>query len=421
MDKKRNALSVLSAGVALAFALRREKRDAAKRAQALRPGGSASSASKAAAAKVGATGRFTTGKPSRANSVASKPITNKSIATKPSGAKPNDTRAAGGKAGNAGPGKTAGARPGVDAGAPAEIPLDGWWQIIKRMVSKFGENELLSEAASVTFFALLALFPAVTAIVSIYGLFADRATIEEKLNVASGFVPSGGMEIIRDQVHRLTQTPAGGLSLGAIVGLLAALWSANQGSKAMFSALNAVYGERESRGFVKLTITSLTFTLGTIVVLVAAIAAIVVLPLAFRAIGIEGSDVDLIARIGRWPATILLLILALSLLYRFAPSRKPARWRWVTWGGTVAAVAWVALSAGFSWYVSNFGNYNKTYGSLGAIIGFMTWIWLSATVLLVGGQLNAEMEAQTGRDSTVGEEKPVGARKAQAANTVAAK
>ncbi len=421
MDKKPNAFSVLSAGVAFALALRRTNRDADKRAQALRPGGSSAARSKAAAAKAGArpvTPRSGGAKPSGAKPIASKPIASKPGTTKPDNTKPGAAKPGATKAASREPDV---ARPGVDAAAPQEIPLGGWWQIAKRMVSKFGENELLAEAASVTFFALLALFPAITAIVSIYGLFADRATIEEKLNVASGFVPSGGMEIIRDQVHRLTQTPAGGLSVGAIVGLLAALWSANQGSKAMFGALNAVYGERESRGFVKLTITSLTFTLCTVVVLVAAIAAIVVLPLAFNALGIGGSEVDLIARIGRWPATILLLILALSLLYRFGPSRTPARWRWVTWGGTFAALAWVALSAGFSWYVSNFGNYNKTYGSLGAIIGFMTWIWLSATVLLAGGQLNAEMEAQTERDSTVGGEKPVGARKAQAADTVAAK
>ena len=391
MARKRNAFSVLGAGIALAFALRRTNRDAAKRMAALRPG-------QPSASRVAAKAR---GKPVRGKAADAK--ASKDHAVK--GRYQQD----------------ADARPGIGADAPEEIPLRGWWQIAKRVVQKFGENELMSEAASVTFFALLAMVPAITAIVSIYGLFADRATIEDRLAAMSGFVPSGGMDIIRDQVHRLTQSPAGGLGIGAIIGLLAALWSANQGSKAMFSALNAVYGERESRGFIKLTLTSLTFTLCTIVVLLAAIAAIVVLPLAFSFVGIGGSVVDLIARVGRWPATLLLLILALSLLYRFGPSRRPARWRWVTWGGAIAAIAWLALSAGFSWYVSNFGSYNKTYGSLGAIIGFMTWIWLSSTVLLAGGQLNAEMEAQTERDSTVGGDKPVGGRGARAADTVAAK
>ncbi len=405
MLRKRNIFSVLSTGVALTLALRRTNRDAAKRVKTLRPEGpSPAEANKAARAAARA-----------------KPSNIERPNTKSSNIKPSSVKPASAKPSSAGPAKPDSDRPGIEATAPSEIPLQGWWQIGKRTVRNFSENELMSEAASVTFFALLALFPAVTAIVSIYGLFADRSTIEERLNAASGFVPSGGMEIIRDQVHRLTQSPAGGLSMGAIIGLLAALWSANQGSKAMFSALNAVYGEKESRGFIRLTLTSLTFTLCTIVVLLAAIAAIVVLPLVFGALGIGGSDVDIIARLGRWPATILLLILALSLLYRFGPSRRPARWRWVTWGGTVAAIAWVALSAGFSWYVSNFGSYNKTYGSLGAIIGFMTWIWLSATVLLAGGQLNAEMEAQTERDSTVGGDQPLGSRSARAADTVAAK
>ena len=398
MAKKRNAFSVLGAGIALAFALRRTNRDAAKRMEALRPGRSSS-----ALARAASTGG---GDPVRGKAADGK--ARKNLASK--GSTPKDRSR-----------NDAGARPGVGAEAPEEIPLQGWWQIAKRVVQKFGENELMSEAASVTFFALLAMVPAITAIVSVYGLFADRATIGDRLAAMSGFVPSGGMDIIRDQVQRLTQSPAGGLGIGAIIGLLAALWSANQGSKAMFSALNAVYGERESRGFIKLTLTSLSFTLCTIVVLLVAIAAIVVLPLAFSFIGIGGSAVDLIARVGRWPATLLLLILALSLLYRFGPSRRPARWRWVTWGGAIAAIAWLALSAGFSWYVSNFGSYNKTYGSLGAIIGFMTWIWLSATVLLAGGQLNAEMEAQTERDSTVGGDKPVGGRGARAADTVAAK
>ncbi len=309
---------------------------------------------------------------------------------------------------------------GVGAEAPEQIPLKGWWQIAKRAATKFNENELLSEAASVTFFALLALAPAITALVSIYGLFAERSSIESRLDAVSGFLPSGGMEIIRDQVQRLTHSPTSGLSLGAIFGVLAALWSANQGSKAMFSALNAVYGEHESRGFFKLTFTSLTFTLGAVAILLGLIGVIVVLPVAFRWIGL-GGQIDLLIRICQWPAIILVLMLALSALYRFGPSRHVARWRWVTWGGAMAALAWIALSLGFSWYVANFGNYNKTYGSLGAIVGFMTWIWLSSTVLLAGGQINAEMEVQTGKDSTAGPDKAPGQRGAKAADTVGAR
>ena len=226
------------------------------------------------------------------------------------------------------------------------------------------------------------------------------------------------MDIIRDQVHRLTQTPASGLSVGAVIGVLTALWSANAGTKAMFSALNDVYGEREERGFVKVTATSLAFTLGAIAFLLLGIALIVALPLLFKALGLD-SVFSAIAEIGRWPVILLILTSALAVLYRFGPSRRLAQWRWVTWGGTIGAISWLGLSIGFSWYVAHFGSYNKTYGSLGAIIGFMTWIWLSTTVLLVGAQINAELEAQTERDSTVGGHKPLGARGAASANTVA--
>ena len=308
-------------------------------------------------------------------------------------------------------------RQGRTADAPQNIPAQGWFQVAKRVAKKFSENELMAEAAGCTFYALLSLFPAITAIVSIYGLFADRSNIEGQLNGIAAFLPSGGMDIIRDQVHRLTQSPASGLSVGAVFGLLAALWSANAGTKAMFSALNDVYGEREERGFVRVTATSLAFTLGGIAFLLLGIGLIVALPLVFRALDLD-SDFAIVARIGRWPAVLLVLIVALAILYRYGPSRRLARWRWVSWGGAIGAISWLGLSVGFSWYVAHFGNYNKTYGSLGAIIGFMTWIWLSTTVLLVGAQVNAEMETQTEHDTTAGAPRPLGQRGAMAADTV---
>ena len=282
----------------------------------------------------------------------------------------------------------------------------------------FRENELLSEAAGVTFYALLSLFPAITAIVSVYGLFANPATIQSHLDAASGLIPTGGMQIIDDQVKRLAASPASGLSAGAIIGVLAALWSANQGTKAMFSALNDVYGERERRGFVRLTAVSLAFTAGGILIMLLGIGLIVVLPLVFQAAGMAGAF-DIVARVARWPVLLAALMAMLrALLYRYGPSRRLALWRWVTWGGAIAAVTWVALSVGFSWYVEHFGSYNKTYGSLGAIIGFMTWIWLSTTVLLLGAQINAELETQTAADSTIGGGKPLGRRGASAADTL---
>ena len=307
---------------------------------------------------------------------------------------------------------------GQHASTPADIPARGWFEIAKRTAKKFSDNKLMSEAASVTFFALLSLFPAITALVSIYGLFTDPSTIKAHLDDVAGFIPSGGLQIIEDQVKRLTESPRGGLSVGAAIGILAALWSANQGAKAMLSALNDVYGERENRGFFKLTAVSLAFTVGGVVASLVGIALVLVLPIVFEAIGL-GSALDLVMKIARWPVMLLGLMAALAVLYRFGPSRHLAQWRWVSWGGGIGAVSWVALSFGFSWYVEHFGSYNKTYGSLGAVIGFMTWIWLSSTVLLLGAQINAEMETQTAKDTTVGGEKQPGTRGANAADTVA--
>ena len=305
---------------------------------------------------------------------------------------------------------------GRHAATPTEIPRAGWWAIAKRTAQKFGENELMSEAASVTFYALLSLVPAITATVSLYGLAADPSTIAKQLDSLSGLVPSGGMEIIGEQVRRLTQTPSSGLGFGLVIGLATALWSANAASKAMFSALNDVYGERERRGFVKLTATSFAFTLGGIATMILGLVLVVALPAVFKALGLE-SAFAIAVSILRIPVMAAVIVGALALLYRYGPDRQPAKWRWVTWGGVFGGVAWIALSVGFSWYVTSFGSYNKTYGSLGAIIGFMTWIWLSTTVLLLGAQLNAEMETQTAADTTTGAPRPVGRRGAMAADT----
>ena len=308
--------------------------------------------------------------------------------------------------------------PGRGAQTPADIPPRGWWDILKRTAAMFSENELMAEAAGVTFFALLAIFPAIAALISLYGLFADPKSIAEHLDTASGFLPGGGMDIIKEQVQRLTQNPASSLGFGAILGLATALWSANQGSKAVFSALNNVYDEKEKRGVVKLTAVTLAFTAGALVFLLIVMSAVVVLPIVLNFVGLEGST-DLLVRIARWPAVLVLLAVFLAVLYRLGPSRKAAKWRWISWGSAFAALTWIALSIGFSWYVTHFGSYNKTYGSLGAVVGFMTWIWLSTTVILIGAQLNAEMELQTAKDTTTGRDKPMGARGATQANRVA--
>lgn len=307
---------------------------------------------------------------------------------------------------------------GHHADRPSEIPAGGWWRILKRTLNQAMEDRLLTEAAGITFYTLLALFPAIAALVSLYGLVADRATIGEHLSMLSGVIPGGGMELIEEQVKRLASNPETALGIGALVGLGVSLWSANQATKALFDALNVVYEEEEKRGIVEFTLVTLAFTLGFILFAVIAMTGVVVLPVVLNFLGL-GTALDWLLRLARWPVLLAMVALVLACLYRWGPSRAQAKWRWVSWGSAVATLLWLLVSIGFSWYVANFGSYNETYGSLGAVIGFMTWIWLSAAVVLLGGELNAEMEHQTARDTTTGPERPMGERRAKMADTVA--
>jgi len=280
------------------------------------------------------------------------------------------------------------------ATAPSEIPARGWKDILWRVYARITECRVIAVAAGVAFYVLLAIFPAIAALIAIYGLFADPGAIASHLDSISSFVPGGAIEVLRDQMSRLTAQGAGTLGLAFIVGLAVSLWSANAGIKALFDALNIVYGEKEKRGFVRLNLISLGLTLAAIVFLLLALGLVAVVPLALKYIGLE-SATEWIIKVARWPLLFVAVGVALSVLYRYGPSRNEPQWRWVTWGSMFAALVWIAASLLFSWYAENFGSYNKTYGSLGAIIGFMTWIWLSIIVVLAGAAIDAEMEHQT--------------------------
>ena len=310
------------------------------------------------------------------------------------------------------------AHPGRGADSPTEIPPRGWIEIARRTFQQIGEDRVMDEAASVTFYTLLALFPAMAALVSLYGLVADPHTISENLGAVSGFVPGGGVQIINDQLKSLTSGPPKALGFGVIIGLATSLWSANAGIKGLFDALNVVYDEKEERSFLKRTLITLGFTIGALVFLIMVIAGIVALPAALNFVGLQQTTATLL-KLARWPILLVMLALLLACVYRYGPSRRPARWRWVSWGSGLATIVWLLVSLLFSYYVEHFGNYNKTYGSLGAAVGFMTWIWISSIVVLSGAELNAEMEHQTAQDTTHGVDKPIGARRASMADKVA--
>jgi membrane protein len=308
---------------------------------------------------------------------------------------------------------------GRDAGSPLQIPLSGWTDIGWRVVAGIGNDRLLAVAAGVVFYGLLALFPAVTALVSSYALFSEAATIAGHLKALAALMPPGGFGIVEEQITRIAQGSSGGLSSAFIIGFLIALWSANAGMKAMIDALNVIYGETEKRSFIRLNLLSLVLTLAGLIFLLLAISAVIVLPLVFSWFGIAGWTEWAFAWL-RWPAIMIVIVLGLAVLYRFGPSRESAQWRWLSVGAVVAMLLWIAGSALFSWYLSSFADFNATYGSLGAVIGLMMWLWLTSIAILLGAEINAEIEHQTAHDTTTGSPKPLGSRGAVMADTVGA-
>jgi membrane protein len=306
---------------------------------------------------------------------------------------------------------------GREATSPGRIPWRGWRDIFWRTANQVSQNRLLAISAAVVFYGLLALFPAITALVSAYGLFAAGATIRDHLSFAAGVMPADAYSMVQDQVARVVAKGDAKLSFGFLFGFGFALWSANAGMKAIIDALNVVYEENEKRGFIQLNLISLAFTAAAIAALLIAVGAVVVTPLVLERIGF-GASTESVVRIARWPALVLGMLASLAILYRYGPSRREAKWEWLSVGAIVATLAWFAGSAALSYYLAKFANYDATYGSLGTAIGTMTWMWMSAIVVLFGAALNSEIEHQTARDTTVGVEKPLGARGATMADTV---
>jgi membrane protein len=308
---------------------------------------------------------------------------------------------------------------GRQATSPWQIPWKGWKDILIRTYQQLDEDRVLPVAAGVVFYGLLALFPAITALVSSYALFAKPSTINDHLSLLSGVLPGGAFEIVKDQVDRVLAKGEVKLGFAFAVSFLLAVWSANGGMKALIDALNVVYEEKEKRGFFKLNAISLGLTFGALVAVLLAIGAVVALPIVLNIIGL-GSITEALLRIGRWPVLVLMMLFGLAVLYRFGPCRRAPQWRWLSVGSVFATAAWLAGSAILSFYLANYADYDATYGSLGAAIGLMVWMWMSTIVVLVGAELNSEVEHQTAADSTEGDGKPIGERGARVADTVGA-
>jgi membrane protein len=276
--------------------------------------------------------------------------------------------------------------------AEPRLPPQGWLQVLQLSVGAFSRDRIPAAAAAVTFYFLLALFPALSAFASLYGLVANLHDAERQIAALRGLLPGGAISVLGDALTRLTATDHGALSLAFAVSLVVSIWSSNAGVKALIDGLNVAYGAHERRGFVKLTLVSLGFTVGIIAAAIVGMILLAAAPSVLVRLGLRG-----FAGLGlwRWPILLGAAGVFVSTLYRFGPCRPRARWRWVTPGGCIAVVGWAAVSALFSWYVGAFGHYDRTYGSLGAIVGFLTWVWLSTMVLLYGAELNAAADRRS--------------------------
>jgi len=308
-------------------------------------------------------------------------------------------------------------RRGRDAERLGEIPRAGWIDILLRTKTRLSRDYISLVSAGVAFYALLAIFPALAAVISIYGLVADPATIQQQIDSAMAVLPPEAAEILRQQLQSLASKPATGLGFGVVGGILLALWSAAKGIKALLQGLNIAYSEPERRGFIKLNGIALLLTFGGVVFAILALALIAVLPALINLLHLEGIVATAMSLLS-WPLLLVAVMVALAVVYRYGPSRTQPKWHWLNLGVAVATALWLVGSLLFSVYVSNFGSYSKTYGSVGAIIILMLWFFLSAYAILLGAELNAEIEHQTARDSTSGPGQPLGLRGAQMADTV---
>lgn len=306
---------------------------------------------------------------------------------------------------------------GRSAERPSDIPKKGWWDIAKRMKRDFSRFELDVVSAGVAFNEFFALFPAILAGVSLYGLVAEPETVERQMEAMSSFLPSEVQGFLGGQLHAVASAPSSGLGLSLAIAVLIALWGATKGVKALIAGLNIVHQEEEKRGFVAYTLTSLGLTLGAILFGLLALTLVAALPPILNLLPIGDLGRTLASAL-RWPLLAVFVLLGLAIIYRYGPSRERPRWRWVSWGAVLAAVLWLGGSALFSLYASRFGKFNETYGSLAAVMVTLLWFQLTAVSVLLGALLDAEMEQQTARDTTTGPERPMGERGARVADTV---
>jgi membrane protein len=300
---------------------------------------------------------------------------------------------------------------------PHELGRKGLLDALRRVKNEIRDDDVGMMAAGMAFFAMLALFPALIALVTLYGLFASPLDVERQLSSFAAQLPAGAADLVRDQLHGIVATSSSALGLGFVVSLAAAIWTASSGAVGMIKGVNRAYDEEATRSSLKTRLLAIAFTLGGVLMVGVAIFLVGVLPTFFDAMGL-GSTGKTAVSILRWLGLGLLAVVGLGAVYRYAPVRDHPKVRWVSWGAVLATLAWLGATALFGFYVSHFGSYQATYGALGGVIVLLLWLFISAFAVLLGAELNSEMEGQTARDSTVGPAAPMGERDAAKAHIV---
>lgn len=306
---------------------------------------------------------------------------------------------------------------GRQAARPVEIPRHGWWRILKRVWRNIGVHNLAVSAGGIAFYLMLSIFPGLAALVAIYALAADPAEVQAQMESLVEVLPDQSESLMQEQLTRLADTPAATAGWGAGIGVVLAVWGATRGTRALMLALNTVYHEREQRNWFKLNIVAIGITLALVVFVAVTLTLVALLPAVMRYLGVGGWGA-LAVSVLKWPVLIAAVVLAIGAFYRWGPSRRPARWQWLTPGSVVATVLWLAGSAGFSAYVQTFGSYSETYGSLAAVVVLMIWFLITAYAILLGAEIDAAIEHQTAVDTTVGPDRPMGQRGAYVADTL---
>lgn len=302
---------------------------------------------------------------------------------------------------------------------PSQLSWQSWKQIGKRVNSELTVDHISIVAAGVAFYFFLALFPTFIAAISIFGLVMEPGQIQQQISEAAYILPQQSSEMISNILEGIADKSGQTLGWSLILSLLFSLWSAQYGTKAVFEGINVAYDEIDERGFFKYNGLTLLFTLGGIVIGIICTLLVVIFPAIIKSINLSDYGVETVIQWLRWPVLALVVMGVLAVTYKIAPDRRNPQFRWVSWGAVIATILWLISSILFSMYISNFANYDKMYGSFAAVIILMLWFYITAYLILLGAEINSEMEHQTRKDTTIGKDRPMGQRNAYHADHVA--